>query len=233
MTIKKYFRTTREPVFAFVVTLPLLLLYNLSYIFRTSSIRNGVDFVTRFLFRYTGYTGFLMVNGGLLLASVVAGFYLKKKGKLSLKIWGIVTLEGLFYGFMLGKTVVMLMNYVPRLGTSPGLAMSPVMDVLMAAGAGYHEELIFRLLPLGLALWLLPKLLPGKAGQRWFYITIVTVIESVLFSLAHFMGVESFSWMAFWYRFFSGIIFSILLISRGFTSAAYAHFLYDVMVMLF
>ena len=231
--VKHYLITTREPLFAFVVTSPLLLLYNLAYIFNTSSIRNGVDFFSRFLFRYTGHGGFILVNGGLLIASVIAGLYLKKHGKLSLKIWGIVTVEGLLYGLFLGKMVLLIMANAHLLSTAGNLPMSRAMKVLMAAGAGYHEELIFRLLPMGIALRILPRVFSNKKIKQGLWLTAVILIASVLFSLAHFMGMDSFSWFAFWFRFLSGILFSLLYLTRGFTSAAYAHFIYDVMVMLF
>ncbi len=227
-----YLKTTRRPLFAFVVTSPLLLLYNLAYVFDTN-IKNGVDFLSRFLFRYTGYTGFLLVNLGLLLASVVAGIYLKRRGKLSLKTWGFVVAEGTVYGIIMGKTVVLLMQQVHLLSTTGPIHMSPAMDVLMAAGAGYHEELVFRLIPLELTLWLLRRFSPGRKFRYFSWVLLVVLTESALFSLAHFMGLSAVSWYAFWFRFFAGIIFSILFLSRGFAVAAYSHFLYDVMVMLF
>jgi len=173
-----------------------------------------------------------MVNAALLLASIAAGIHLKKQGKLSLILWGLVTIEGLIYGLLLGKTVLAIMSHVHLLGTNPQEKMSVAVKIMMAAGAGYNEEMVFRLVPLGLALKFLPKLLPGKDFHQFGYLVLIVIIESVLFSVAHFIGVEEFSSMAFWYRFFSAILFSILLLTRGFTSAAYAHFLYDVIVML-
>ena len=133
----------------------------------------------------------------------------------------------------MGKGVVILMQKAHLLSTAGPVHISPAMDVLMAAGAGYHEELLFRLLPLGLALWGLPRLGVSRKTALFFWVFVVVLIESTLFSLAHFMGLSAVSWYAFWFRFFAGIIFSLLFLFRGFAVAAYAHFLYDVMVMLF
>ncbi|HOI10403.1 MAG TPA: CPBP family glutamic-type intramembrane protease, partial [Myxococcota bacterium] len=59
------------------------------------------------------------------------------------------------------------------------------------------------------------------------------VLSSLAFSLAHHLGaIEPPAAYVFWYRALAGIVFGGVFLARGFAVAAYAHFLYDVLVML-
>ncbi len=95
-------------------------------------------------------------------------------------------------------------------------------------GAGFYEELFFRVLLVEGLLLLFTGLRPKKATA--FQYIAAWVISAVLFSLAHFMY-EKPTLYAFYYRTLFGLMLSGLYILRGFGITAWAHALYDVFVL--
>ena len=99
---------------------------------------------------------------------------------------------------------------------------------VISAGAGLHEELIFRVLGMGG----LGFLLSGLTGRRraWLF---ALVLSSLIFSLAHHVGPagEPFTYAAFVYRSLAGVFFAMVYQLRGFAVAAWTHALYDVYVL--
>ncbi|MCS7086222.1 MAG: CPBP family intramembrane glutamic endopeptidase [Bacteroidia bacterium] len=118
------------------------------------------------------------------------------------------------------------------MNTAPG-SRRWIEDVIMSLGAGFYEELFFRLLLVGLlqgAFWFV-----GRDPQSPFNIVTVVLTASVLFSLAHFKFVigeygDDFSYYRFFFRTLFGVAMSALLVARGFGITAWAHALYDVLV---
>ena len=100
--------------------------------------------------------------------------------------------------------------------------------VVISAGAGLHEELIFRVIGMGG----LGFLLAGITGPRRAWI-FALVLSSLIFSLAHHLGPagEVFTFAAFVYRALAGVFFALVYQLRGFAVAAWTHALYDVYVL--
>ena len=115
---------------------------------------------------------------------------------------------------------------LPVLSTGTG-GLGPLEIVVISAGAGLHEELIFRIGGVGGLGWLLSGLTGAK--RAWI---LALVISSVAFSLAHHIGPagESFQFAAFTYRTLAGVVFALIYQVRGFAVAAWTHALYDVYV---
>ncbi|MBL4687558.1 MAG: CPBP family intramembrane metalloprotease [Nannocystaceae bacterium] len=116
----------------------------------------------------------------------------------------------------------------------PGLAVggrNPLDILVISAGAGFHEELIFRLGIMGGLGWLLTGLTGDK--RRWIAWVIAVAVSSVMFSMAHHIGPagEAFTFMAFVYRTLAGVFFALVYQTRGFAVAAWTHALYDVYVL--
>ena len=100
--------------------------------------------------------------------------------------------------------------------------------LVISAGAGFHEELIFRLILMGGLAWLLT----GVTGQRRAWL-IALVVSSLAFSIAHHIGPagEAFTFGAFVYRALAGAFFAVVYQVRGFAVAVWTHALYDVYVL--
>jgi membrane protease YdiL (CAAX protease family) len=110
-----------------------------------------------------------------------------------------------------------------------GLAMNvsgPVDRLVAFLGAGVYEELLFRLMLLGPATWVLRRV--GMAPTTSIATAVVTT--SLLFSAAHYLSGEPFFWFIFFFRFLAGTFFAVVFLYRGFGIAAGAHAGYDILV---
>lgn len=232
--IRGYLASTRSPAVGAVVTLPLLLLYNVGLLMPGADEMNAADVLSRLVTWYGGLTGMLILNGTLVLLSVGLIAWLAKKGRFHPKWWWILILEGLAYGLLMGQGVIWAMGQAHLLASGAGEARhySIPQALSLAAGAGYWEELMFRLVLVGGPIALARRF--GKGTGQVILAGILAVVgSSVVFSLAHYLGPEPVEWFSFWYRAFSGVVFSVVFLVRGFAVAAYTHFLYDVVVMIF
>ena len=57
------------------------------------------------------------------------------------------------------------------------------------------------------------------------------VVSSVLFSMFHYIGLETFTPISFTMRFIAGIYLSLIYINRGFGIVALTHAFYDLFVI--
>jgi membrane protease YdiL (CAAX protease family) len=95
-------------------------------------------------------------------------------------------------------------------------------------GAGVYEELMFRLMMLPAAAWLLKQ-----CGCSTTHALIGAVaITSIVFAAAHHIGPEGEPIVLrnFLFRTIAGVFFAALFVYRGFGIAAGTHALYDILV---
>ncbi|MBN1787278.1 MAG: CPBP family intramembrane metalloprotease [Sedimentisphaerales bacterium] len=112
------------------------------------------------------------------------------------------------------------------------------MDLLTGIGAGIYEELIFRLILIGLSMIFFETVL----GVRHVNAVIISVvISSVLFSLHHHFvfingqftkTADMLTLTRFAFRTVAGIFFAIIFAIRGFGIAAGTHAFYDIIATL-
>lgn len=219
-----------DPLTSAILVFPLFLTYQVGIL--VSSGQNGVDFITRALVELSArdMTNYLIVMAGMLVVYAAVLVLLRKKGTFSPKAFGPVLLESTFYALSMGTIIVFIMGRF--LNVTPGLAVgagsNPLDIFVISAGAGLHEELIFRVIGLSGMAWLLGGILDKK---RSFVIALV--VSSLVFSLAHHLGPagEAFTMSAFVYRALAGAFFGLVYQVRGFAVAAWTHALYDVYVL--
>jgi membrane protease YdiL (CAAX protease family) len=116
-----------------------------------------------------------------------------------------------------------------RLAPPLAIAIANPVDILViSAGAGFHEELIFRLILMSGLGWLLA----GITGKRRAWV-FALALSSIAFSFAHHLGAagEPFTFAAFTYRSLAGVYFGLIYHFRGFAVAAWTHAIYDVYVL--
>lgn len=224
-----HFSARVDPFTSAILVVPLLLIYQLGILGSGGLGLNGVDFVTRALIelctrdlhRYLGFLGI----GGLVYAAVLV--ILRSHGRFSPQRFIPVLVESAFYASTMGTLILVVIRrfeeFVPALAVGPSTADIAV----ISAGAGLHEELIFRVLGMGG----LGFLLFGITGRRRAWLAAL-VLSSLLFSLAHHVGPagEPFTYAAFVYRTLAGVFFALVYQLRGFAVAAWTHALYDVYV---
>ncbi len=108
------------------------------------------------------------------------------------------------------------------------------MQVITGIGAGIYEELIFRLILIGLLMLLFQDLLGLEKSHS---IMASVLISAVLFSVHHhvfyvngqFGAGEEFLLSKFIFRMLAGIYFAVLYAFRGFGITAGTHACYDIL----
>lgn len=212
-----------------ILVFPLFLVYQLGIL--SGRGQNGVDFVTRALIRvgHRDLNNYLVLLAGALLAYAAVVLLLRRTGRFSPRAFVPMLAESAFYALVMGSIILFVIHQFTRI--VPGLAIggaSALDVVVISAGAGFHEELIFRVIVMGGLAWLLT----GLTGPRRAWLLAI-VLSSLVFSVAHHLGPvgEPFTFAAFVYRTLAGVFFAIVYHVRGFAVVAWTHALYDVYVL--
>ncbi len=208
---------------------PLFLAYELGLLLTPGS--NGVDFVSRFVFDAVGQNRqhYLLLHLGLAGAFLLLLHYLYRRGVLDLDRAMPVILEASIYALTLGSFIIFIMDRLLGLELlavgGPGLGNS----LVVASGAGVHEEIVFRLGCMGLGGMVLSRLL----GHEGVSIFLAAVLSSALFAAAHHIGSagEPLELSLLVYRWIAGMCFAAIFYYRSLAHAVYSHFLYDLYVL--
>jgi hypothetical protein len=217
------------------LTLPIFLLYHTGVVFLP--LRNAADLVTSQLVELAERSLLLYLTLTASLGAIVIVLFLVlgQKRALQWQRFAMIATEGVVYavalrviaGYVVGQ-LRLDAGAPPHLGLFAGLVMS--------LGAGFYEELVFRVVLFGLLgqlakLVLISTPMPWKKALFWLGWATLT---SFLFSGWHHLGElgEPFTLSAFVFRWVSGLLFTLIFALRGFATAVWTHTLYDVWVLV-
>jgi membrane protease YdiL (CAAX protease family) len=236
-----YWAEARRPLASLVFIAPMLLFYEAGIVWLgPGAVRNAADVWLRRLLDLLGFSQYLLLpflTCGLLLAW---HYVSRRSWRFDSRILFGMLAESMAFGFLLlliagwqGR----FLAHAAAAGSAPSIAATLVAYV----GAGIYEELLFRLMLLPAAWWLL----------RWFGLSPRTslatavLVTSLFFAAAHYqfhlqffgygLGLSSgepFQWFSFLFRFLAGTFFSLLMLFRGFGITAGTHAMYDVYTLL-
>jgi membrane protease YdiL (CAAX protease family) len=106
-------------------------------------------------------------------------------------------------------------------------------DLTIAIGAGVYEELLFRMVGLGLVHMIAVDLLRLRDAPGQVVSVIVTSLAFALYhDVAGAAGGGSIDWLHLSYYFLAGVAFGVIYLLRGFGIAVGVHALYDVVVLV-
>ena len=230
--MNSYWRSTRSPLYSFLFTIPLFLIYEIG-IFLTSTddmfvLRNGADALMRQILATFGLTGLYWV-GAIFFIGFIITFILQRK------YWEQTQIHSDYFLLMMVESVVwsvliyFLMTNVYLLLMNPTGSML-VQQVTLAVGAGIYEEFLFRVLLIaGISVILGFIFQWSDKTRNW----AAMVIAAGIFSSFHFIGEygDFFSFNIFMVRFLAGIALGTLYFLRGFGITAWSHAVYDLIVL--
>ena len=230
--MNSYWLSTRSPLYSFLFTVPLFLIYEIG-IFLTLSddmfvLRNGADALMRQILATFGITGLYWV-GLIFFIGFIIAFILQRK------YWEETQIHSDYFLLMMVESVgwsvliYFLMTNVYLLLMNPTGSML-VQQVTLAVGAGIYEEFLFRVLLIaGISVILGFIFQWSDKTRNW----AAMVIAAGIFSSFHFIGEygDFFSFNIFMIRFLAGIALGTLYFVRGFGITAWSHAIYDLIVL--
>jgi membrane protease YdiL (CAAX protease family) len=106
--------------------------------------------------------------------------------------------------------------------------------IVLSSGAGFYEELAFRVILFGLGAWLVHKLFKAT-GPKIVGEIVWALVAASSFSAVHYFGSlgDDFTLSSFLFRMVCGLVLTAVYRFRGFATAVWTHALYDIGVMAF
>ncbi len=233
-----------SPLVDLALTLPIFVAYHIAVVFM--KVRNATDWVTGLLLRlvendksiYLGVT--LAIGIVFALAFTVAG----RGQAFAPRKFVQVAFEGVAYAVMMR---VVGAQVVGRLLASVLKDDNAVVQFVMSLGAGFYEELAFRVVLFAcgakLLVWTFASERvavvgvgrPARLSLVAVAITLVWALASAaIFSGVHYIGPlgDKFELASFTFRAVLGLMLTLIFVFRGFAVAVWAHALYDIWVLL-
>ena len=213
------------------LTLPIFVGYHLGVVFLP--VQNAADVVTRELVTLAGNS---LPTYGLLtlaIAAVYAGslFVMGRGRMLRWDRFLMVGLEGIVYAIAMR----LVASYVVgNLYLAQG-AGGPFAGLVMSLGAGFYEEVAFRVVLYGLGARLLTFLFPVPVPMKRVVLKVVwAVVAAGVFSGWHYVGAlgDDFDPSSFVFRAVCGLVFTAIYAFRGFAPAVWTHTVYDIWVLV-
>ena len=242
---RAYWQASRAPRYSLLFALPLLVFYQILAAIVPPGpggigLRNGADVLLQAAFVWlAGAWGPRLFMVCLIAVGVwlVARDLRAHPGRLSAVALGAMLVESiclaLAFGVVVGGLTAALLGAPPPPLILPfnGQQLGRGTVLMLSLGAGIYEELLFRVVLVGLLAWGARRVLglrPLLAG------IIATFIGALVFSAFHYIGPygDPLDVYSFVFRTIAGLFFSGLYLLRGFGITAWTHALYDVFLLL-
>lgn len=235
-SVKNYFSSTHSLLYSYLISLPLLLLYEvlifLSQPDTEQVVRISVDVWIKTLFSYIGPNVLSITLIFVALLGVIV-LYRERDRLSSLKLsyfFGMLV-EASAYAFLLALLITSaIAGLFQMIQTSPVESLSVLQQLALSLGAGLYEELFFRVILVSALLFLFKYLF----AKKYVAYILAMILAAALFSFVHYIGAlgDPFTMNTFLFRFLFGLALNAIYIWRGFGMAAWTHAIYDLMVIV-
>ena len=213
------------------LTLPIFVAYHLGVVFLP--VRNAADLVTselRGLAKHSlpMYATLTLALGALF---VITLWSLGQKRALAPSRFIFIAVEGALYAVLMRAAGSYVVGSLRLAGASGGGMFG---SVVMALGAGFYEEIAFRVGLFGVGSLVLRQVF-GKGAQGVAVTVVWALASSAAFSGWHYVGAlgDPFDLQSFAFRAVCGLFLTAIFAFRGFAPAVWTHAIYDVWVMVF
>jgi len=222
--------TTRtDAVTDLALTMPLFVAYHLGVIFLP--VRNAADVVTSKLGELAAHSLnlYLVLTLAIGAAVTLGLLFFGHRDKLRWESFVLVAIEGVLYAMAMRYVAGVVVGNLP-MGPIAGLEQTTFGAVVMSLGAGFYEELTFRVLAFGLGAKLVLSI---DDWSPWVVYPLWALACAAGFSIWHHIGPmgEPFALGPFVFRTVCGLVFTAIYGFRGFAPAVWTHALYDIWAM--
>jgi hypothetical protein len=225
------------------LTLPIFVAYHIGVIFL--NVHNAADVVTFEILRAAAGSRGLYILFTLAIGTVFTGVFawLGRGEAFRTSKFVQIACEGILYAFAMRLAGAYVVGSLFA-GNSAIANEGKFAGAIMSLGAGFYEELTFRVLLFGAGAKILSFLFseksampPGKrALARGFVLKVVwAVVCAGIFSFVHYTGTlgDAFDLKTFVFRLVLGLTLTLIFVTRGFAAAVWAHAAYDMWVLVF
>lgn len=250
-----YFGRTARPVYALVFLLPFIILYEILVLVinpqllsePVTNVRGGVVafvWIQNFLqyFGLDAKSSWLCAPLVIIVTLLILQLTSRRQWKIVLSDFPAMALECIVISLPL-IVLALVLNRPSQQQAACLLAAanfshhSFMLDIITGIGAGIYEELIFRLLLIGLLMLFFETILGVNRKKA---IVISVIVSAVLFSLHHhfvflngrFARAEVLTLAPFIFRTIAGVYFATVFAIRGFGIVAAAHIFYDIIATI-
>jgi hypothetical protein len=229
------------------LTLPIFLVYQVSVVFL--GVQNATDLVTGTLLSLSHGERTTYLLATFAIGVIFAGvFALLGRGQaFHPRKFLQIAVEGAVYAFVMRLVAGYVVGSLFA-GPATIKDQGRFVGFIMSLGAGFYEELAFRVILFGLGAKALTSLvahqkfeLAGTAPTSRLSIRTIgimiawSLVCALVFSGVHYVGAMSdhFQLASFVFRFVLGLALTLIYVTRGFAAAVWTHALYDVWVLVF
>jgi len=230
-----YAKETNTLLYSYLLSLPLLLLYEFLIIISQPGqnliVRISVDSWIKSLFTSIGLDAFSIT----LFIAALAGLGIlyrdrKKLARLNKRYFLYLIIESMVYAILLAFIIFYVVQSILLLDASGALSEMSILQLFaLSLGAGLYEELFFRVILISVLVFLISRVL----SKKWLTYLVSALIAAFLFSTVHYIGEfgDPFTIGSFLFRFLFGLALNGIYVLRGFGTAAWTHALYDLLVI--
>ncbi len=216
------------------LTLPIFILYHLSVVFLP--VRNAADWVTRTLSDLVhadrlAYCVLTLGLGGVYVAVLIL---LGRGQTFRWQNFAVLAAEGVAYAVAMRFVASFVVGRLLLAAGFVGGIERGFTAFVMSLGAGFYEEIAFRVALYGLGARALTALFSSTGARRFAVHAGWAVLSAFVFSGWHHVGElgEDFDARVFVFRAVCGMIFTLIYALRGFAPAVWTHALYDLWVLV-
>jgi membrane protease YdiL (CAAX protease family) len=151
--------------------------------------------------------------------------------------FGLLAVEGVVYAFAMRAAASAVVGELflgpPTLGVVG--ETGAFSGLVLSCGAGFYEEVMFRVALFGGGLTAIKILFPLSRWHKPLVFVGWALITSLVFSLWHYVGPlgDPLEPKSFVFRWVCGVVFTVIFAFRGFAPAVWTHALYDIWVLVF
>jgi len=243
-----YFESTSRPLYALVFLLPLVVVYEIG------TFRLNTDMIALTQSRVATFTWLMGLAEwigmdrslawafpGLVVVVILFCWHMSSHHPWGIRLgWiGGMAVESMVLTlplFLIGSLTSSSLKISVTASDQAAQSQRYLADLTTGIGAGIYEELVFRLILLGLLVMVMEDALKLKKTTS---VVVAVALSALLFAGHHYVGLggEGFYWIGegftaggFVFRTMAGVYFAVLLRWRGFGIIAGTHAAYDMIM---